>query len=158
MKTKLIARALATVVAVAAVAVGLAAAPASAGGWGCSGSQIDSWAETVVSGPLPSQQARLGTVSLYWDGDTGRNCAVNVSYGSFYGRPKQMLVQIEACLNDGSVTCTRVGDSPHDNGQYLYYAGPVSVPARGLCVAVHAEIDDPYWGQTRLDTKPVHCG
>jgi hypothetical protein len=119
----------------------------------CPGTQIASY-------PVTQGTLRMGTIYLYWDGSTGSNCAVDVAYGSFYGRSgKEMSVSLSACAYDASGICQTVGNVAYDHGQYLYYAGPVSVPAAGLCVQVYGQIDDSYYGLADGgSTGPVACG
>jgi len=148
------ARGIAAMLSASAVFLGLSVAvpaTASADGWGCAGAQIDSY-------PVTAGTLKMGTVYLYWDNNTGRNCAVNVAYGSFYGRQKQMSISMYPCAYDAEGYCDQVSPTATDDGPYRYYAGPVSVPARGLCIALLAQIDDPYYGVGQAGPfNAVHC-
>lgn len=126
--------------------------PAAAATGSCPGTQIASY-------PVTYETLRMGTIYLYWDASTGENCAENVAYGSFYGRSgKDMSVSLSACAYDAQGDCQTVGTVHYDNGEYLYYAGPVFVSAEHLCVVVYGQIDDSYYGLGDGGSNgPVHC-
>lgn len=130
----------------------LALAPAaSAGAYGCAGSQIDSY-PMYASGGI-----RYGTVYLYYDSSTGKNCGVTVATtAGGYGVSKHMRIEIVVCsqtVDTGS--CTPI-NSTVDDGNYLYYAGPRSISAAGRCIAVTGQID--YNGKYAGAFDIGHCG
>ncbi|MFF8989706.1 hypothetical protein ACF09H_07085 [Streptomyces sp. NPDC014983] len=142
---------LATTAAVVASGVILAPA-ASAGTYGCGGSEIDSYAVKTNGG------TQYATVHLFYDSSTKRNCAVNVATSAGgYGTSGFMLLHLAECSGITLSSCT---DSPittdDDGGNYSYYAGPVSVPAAGHCILVSASRE---YNGVNAGTQhgPVHC-
>ncbi|WP_371598677.1 hypothetical protein [Streptomyces sp. NBC_00564] len=130
----------------------LALAPtASAAGYGCAGSQIDSYPMYATGG------TQFGTVFLYYDSSTGKNCAVTVATAAGgYGVSKLMHIEIVKCsqtVDTGS--CTGV-DSVVDHDYYQYYAGPRSINAAGHCIAVTGQIT--YNGKYAGAFDIGHCG
>lgn len=131
--------ALLAVSAAATFAVAGPAPAASAGSWGCSGTQVNSW-------PVSGAGVRMGTIYLYRDSNDVY-CVVNVAYGSFYGRSgKDMSVSLSGCVYDASGFCDVVGTPHYDNGPYLYYAGPESMSGVGVCLQIYGQVDDSYYG------------
>ncbi|KOG40401.1 Spore-associated protein A [Streptomyces decoyicus] len=65
-----------------------------------------------------------GTVYLTYSAKTGKNCVVTVRNSP--GKPVYMYTYLTA--TDGS------SDWVYDSGQYTSYAGPVYLPAKGICV------------------------
>ncbi|MGW9432516.1 spore-associated protein A [Streptomyces decoyicus] len=65
-----------------------------------------------------------GTVYLTYSARTGKNCVVTVRNSP--GKPVYMYTYLTA--TDGS------SDWVYDSGQYTSYAGPVYLPAKGICV------------------------
>ncbi|MFC0542714.1 hypothetical protein [Kutzneria chonburiensis] len=127
---------------------------ASAAGWGCSGSEVSDSPYPVKT---PSG-AIFSYVHLYWDGSTGRNCAVNVKTGALYGTPSLTEVALRECSGDTpSPHCDQINVAG-DNKVYSYYAGPVSVPGAGHCIMVEAwTLDANRDNQALLDLGPFHC-
>jgi hypothetical protein len=72
-----------------------------------------------------------GTLYLFYNGDTGYNCAVTVGNvsGSTY-----MDVGLRQADNDATTDC--------DEGNFAQFAGPVYVQARGICVDVTGAVGD----------------
>ncbi|MFD3416622.1 spore-associated protein A [Streptomyces decoyicus] len=65
-----------------------------------------------------------GTVYLTYSARTGKNCVVTVRNSP--SKPVYMYTYLTA--TDGS------SDWVYDSGQYTSYAGPVYLPAKGICV------------------------
>jgi len=65
-----------------------------------------------------------GTVYLTYSAKTGKNCVVTVRNSP--GKPVYMYTYLTA--SNGS------SDWVYDSGQYTSYAGPVYLPAKGVCV------------------------
>ncbi|PYC88531.1 hypothetical protein C7C46_00165 [Streptomyces tateyamensis] len=128
----------ATLIAATAGGLTFAAGPASAAGWGCSGSEVSGspYAVTTDSGTVYSY------AHLFYDSSTGMNCAVNVKAGSLYGVASYTGVTLYECAQDTPGTCTGIEVAPDDSTTFKYYAGPVSVPGRGHCVQLWAETDN----------------
>jgi hypothetical protein len=141
----------------ATVAGGLtfaAAGPASAAGWGCSGSEVSGSPYTLATGG-----SVYSYVHLFYDSSTGRNCAVNVKVGRFSGVASYTDVELDECAEDTPGTCTPLTKDRDWKATYQYYAGPVSVPGRGHCVRLFAETDDSIgeWYATYDSVGGFHC-
>jgi hypothetical protein len=151
-----LAPAVAAVLAMASGAMVVGAAGASAtGDWGCAGSEVS-------GSPYPVRNS-AGTiysyVHLYWDGSTGKNCAVNVKTGSLYGPQTDTGLQLTECVEDTPTpqrTCNPL-EQPGQDDNFRYYAGPVSVDGVGHCVVVQAWTDDTSGNEATLDVGPFHC-
>lgn len=145
-------KALAVLGAVFSIFAGmLTLAPAaSASGYGCSGSQIDTY-------PMYNSGTLFGDVYLYYDSSTGKNCAVTVATSAGgYGVSKLMYVSIDRC-NETVDTGNCTGPAGvSDKGYYDYYAGPVSISAAGHCIAVTGQIT--YNGKYAGAFDIGHCG
>jgi len=143
----------ATIASVAA-GVSLFVAPsASASGYGCSGSQIDTY--NVNHG-----STLFGVVHLYYNSSTGKNCAVTVKTAAGgYGTKSQIDVVIDRCATPGShpgYDCYSLA-KVDDSGNYAEYAGPVSLSAAGSCIAVYGYVSTPNYVSADVQTGPVHC-
>jgi hypothetical protein len=118
---------------------------ASAGDYGCAGSQIDSY-------PVRTDTRLYGTIFLYYDASTQKNCAVTVTRMG-YGH---MLVRLTRCdqrIYTGS--CTPDG-TVQDSGEYQHWAGPRSISAPGRCIKVYGEIF--FLGKLARGGGIGHCG
>jgi hypothetical protein len=138
----------------ATVAGTTSASAAPAGGWGCTGNEVSDspYAVRTPSGAVFSY------VHLYWNGSTGKNCAVNVKTGSLYGIATNTGLVITECVEDTpGGNCNPLGKDDPQNGNFRYYAGPVSVSGVGHCVVVQAWTDDNSGNEANLDVGPFHC-
>ncbi|WP_128428797.1 hypothetical protein [Streptomyces cyaneus] len=129
--------AVATVLATAATAVIVGTGTAHAGAYGCPGNQIE--AVNVNSGGKT-----YGTLRLYWDSSSGKNCAVMVKNNSLIPGTRYIYVQVQNIST---------GEQHRDGQDYSWYAGPVDVPGRGDCVWASGSIEG-YGGVATHD----HCG
>ncbi|CAM5449962.1 hypothetical protein ACFYZI_18585 [Streptomyces griseorubiginosus] len=118
---------------VAVIASGMVFAPAaSAAGYGCAGSEIDTYPVKTSGG------TQYATIHLFYDSSTGNNCAVTVATtAGGYGTSETTMASISECSGTTLTSCvdgaiTRKADA----GSYQYYAGPVSVPGAGHCILV----------------------
>ncbi|MFH8616395.1 hypothetical protein ACH4E8_15140 [Streptomyces sp. NPDC017979] len=136
---------------VLAPAASAAPAPGATAGFGCSGSQINSYPVKTPGG------AQYATIHLYYDSATGRNCASTVATAAGgYGTTAETAVHITACSGTTLSSCMNTSGST-DIGNYQYYAGPVSVQAAGRCILVSGWRK--YNGATAaVQRGPVHCG
>lgn len=116
--------------------------------------------------PVPGAPA---TLKLWYDSARGTNCARLVHTGSSVEVATPTMVRIWTCTTstDGA-ECFRVDDAPpyfgHDDGNYEYYAGTVSVTGRDRCIYARGYMD---WGGARhsvntglrADGRPAahHC-
>ncbi|MQA82546.1 MAG: hypothetical protein GEV10_29485 [Streptosporangiales bacterium] len=103
----------------------------------------------------------LGTVYVYYNSSTGKNCLY------FYKAPRfQGTKHTETAIGGGVSTqqldpygkCLYVGGFDHfDCGAFTTYAGPISFPAKGRCIDFGASItinQNYYYGVWRKK----HCG
>ncbi|WP_145902798.1 hypothetical protein [Kitasatospora viridis] len=137
------------------------ATTASAGGWGCSGTEVSGspyLTHTTMTGAV------LSYVHVFWNSSTGQNCAVNVKTGSLYGTKTLTDVTIYECAYD--FTGSACGDYPglppltsrEDSNAFYYYAGPVSVPGSGHCIRVTADTYTPDGTDVAFfDSGAFHC-
>jgi hypothetical protein len=121
---------------------------ASAGDYGCAGSQIDSY-------PVRTDTRSYGTIYLYYDAGTKKNCAVTVSdFG--YGTTKPMMVRITKCTERVYTGSCTANGTAQDSGDYQYWAGPRSVSAPGHCIRVSGAIR--FLGKLAQGGAIGHCG
>ncbi|MDX3103171.1 hypothetical protein ACIBO5_07700 [Nonomuraea angiospora] len=138
----------------------VASAPASAGAYGCSGSQVGSWAvplrDLVTGGTYYRSD-----IKLFYDASTGWNCAVLAKRPgqARYGERTPMAIHLwNSRLTDDNVKNNKDSDS----GRFKYYAGPVRVYGKNLCMyinALHGDHTGPeagYNGQRQV--LGVACG
>jgi hypothetical protein len=141
------------VAAVAVAAGSMAATPgtAIAGGYGCSGTLVNTW---PVRSAVPNT---LSNIRLYYDASTGYNCAVNVktAYYSQFKDETSITIMREDWTEDDNNRPGVTIDS--DGGEFSSYAGPVKIPAKGRCVMIDA-ITYYYDEVARKYTGAVACG
>jgi hypothetical protein len=153
-------RALSAIICFSAIAAGgIAFAPsASAGGYGCSGSLIDTY---KVNLPISSTSPRhISTINLYYDSATGKNCAVNVKTAAGgAGTSTYMQVSIDRCIAGSrpGVRCT-IDIDDYDGGYFKTYAGPVSINAAGRCISLFAETVNTKSEIGNYKVNATHCG
>jgi hypothetical protein len=138
MNRTLVATAAAALMTGAALTV--AAGPAQAA-TSCSGSWVD-------SAPIKDQtgSAVWGTLSVYYNSSTGRNCAKATNTT---GAVRNEFVWISRCKKgtgahwyDCTISDNFVQGKNYDRGNYSSYAGPVNTlgSADGVCIEAYAEI------------------
>ncbi|MFC7647329.1 hypothetical protein ACFQX6_47540 [Streptosporangium lutulentum] len=115
------------------------AAPASAAGPCGSGYNL------VGSYPIPASGAKTGTINVYYNSGSGKNCAIAKGTGSNYGKKNYKVVGISV---SGAGRWTG-----YDSGLFSYYAGPVYVSARNKCIDVLGGVGSP-----QRVVRKVHCG
>jgi hypothetical protein len=150
----------AAVLTVAGGATFATAGPASAAGWGCSGNEVSDSPFSVTDG----NNNVVSNVHLYYDGSTGRNCAVNVKTAQGgYGTSTYTAVTLESCNEDspdsGRCSTYAISSDPAGGGpgSYSQYAGPVRVPGNGHCIKVTAWTTDPNGNTYSNAWGPFHC-
>ncbi|TDD06155.1 spore-associated protein A [Nonomuraea deserti] len=122
----------------ASTALVAGAAPVSATGpCGSSYSRVGAYA-------VPESGTRKGTLEVYYNSSTGKNCALMYGYGSTANTTTWKSVRIQRSDNTGL---------DQDGGNYKYYAGPVYVSAPGQCIDVEGSV-----GQAGVSYWDVHCG
>lgn len=134
----------------------LVSAPsASAAGYGCSGSLIDTYDVRTNAG----SGTLFGHVYLYYNSSNGVNCAVNVSNSAGgYGTAKYMYMSINKCTQTSPSSTCSITTRDEDSSQfYTQYAGPVSVTSPNNCILISAAIN--YNGRVaQANTGATHCG
>lgn len=136
------------VVALAAL-MPLSGASSASAASSCGGSLIDS-RNLVVHG------SKVGELDVYYSRASGRNCAKMLHAGRTWGKRRSTMVvlkRLQRWAGPGWMTsATRL-----DVGNYRYYAGPVSVAARGHCIEAEGMIT--VGGVSRwISTGIGHCG
>lgn len=98
-----------------------------------------------------------GYLNIYYNPASGYNCARLDSYGSYYGKRKQMSVTLHTCKNKTSdyFSCKPI-QVVTDDGYYTKYAGPVKLYGKGHCIAASAVIDAGRNEAVRV-TPSYHC-
>lgn len=152
----------ATLAALAALTLAIALALASTSTAQASGS---------CPGVLIAQQPvewGLGSLDVYYDGATGRNCARVVSSSSTWGVRKHMQVVLLSCSSTSPSQPCGSYRRVQDQGSFRYYAGPVSVSARGRCILAYGKITTStshgnaqlgrWASRTTTPLSGVHCG
>lgn len=146
-------------VAAAALAVTgvvpVATAPHAAAATGCSGKLIESRS-------LKVGKTIVGSMAIYYNAATGVNCAKTNHGGVTWNKKAYTLIEIYSCRNRTPGRNCDMDKHAINSGNFKQYAGPVSVNAKGRCIAVHANI---WWkgdataysgGYRSLIT--THCG
>ncbi|MCO6010097.1 hypothetical protein NE236_34535 [Actinoallomurus purpureus] len=128
----------ATVALASSWAVGAAAPAYATGPCGSGYTRIDVYDISTKSG------VKKGSLELYYDSASGKNCALAYGVGSTYGTTTFKQVKI-ARSTDPLWT--------PDQGYFKYYAGPVSVSAAGVCIDLEAQIGTDAYA---LENN-VHC-
>lgn len=126
------------------------AAPAAAGS--CSGSLI----ERV---PVSGGGKKIGTLVVYYDSSTGKNCA-RLNHGSkTWGKKRLTYVYLAKCKQKSSGhTCT-IANAEHDKGKFKYYAGPVRLRAKDHCIFATGYIKyNGTYHTARTYPAASHCG
>jgi hypothetical protein len=142
----------------AAGAIMLLGASPAAAATSCAGSLIDSQPMTDLAG----SGATYGTLYVYYDSSTGKNCAKATNST---GVSHDMIVWISRCApGTGSswYNCNTsdpfVQGGNYDRGYYHAYAGPVNTPgsAAGRCIEAYSQITV----GTKTGTADIggHCG
>ena len=85
---------------------------------------------------------RVGTLYLYYNGNTGINCAVMNHAGYMWGVGADTGVQLDDCTG---ACATKSGYS----GYQLYRAGPARAYGRGRCIRATGWLDYGRWGAVR---------
>ena len=113
----------------------------------------------VESHPIhDSSRHKIGELDVYYNSSTGYNCAYTQGFGVARGTSTVKGVTIYGCSNSKPASGCNSPREVTDEGNYLYYAGPVGVYAKGKCIAAIGHIawkgKDYY-----TDTQPYvgHC-
>ena len=127
-----------TALAIVLVAVGVLSsgpAPARAAA-GCSGSLV-----FTKSVKLPGH-GKSGTLDVYYDSGSGKNCAIMRHTGWAYGRKLRTDVRLYLCPKGAKkgADCSQTQTVAIDDGNFAYRAGPVRVNGRKRCVFVEGSL------------------
>jgi hypothetical protein len=131
--------------------------PAKAASGKCAGKLIESRSMKVGG-------KKVGELDVYYNSATGKNCARMNHAGSTWGKKLKTRAWIGICseTTPGDKTCHYDPSTDAvDNGNYRYYAGPVTTKtsAAGRCIAASGYL---WIGGKRhaVGTKPWvgHCG
>ncbi|MEE1739974.1 hypothetical protein [Streptomyces sp. BE147] len=144
----------------AMLAGGLFFSPAAhAAGYGCGGSEIDSYAVKTSGGTV------YGYIHLYYDSSTGKNCAVNVATAAGgAGTATVKNVYMARCVagstaGKGCSVDLTLYDPPFGSStKFTSYAGPVSFNAAGRCILIGGAIVSPAGNVGSYSSLATHCG
>ena len=135
-------RALAVMLSMVAVTA-LAAAnatEASAGAYGCSGSLVGKW-RVPLKDALTGETYYRSDIKLYYTSRSGWNCAVLAKRPGLarYGARTPLYIEM---YNGRWAEDNWKNNFDKDQGRFKYYAGPVRVYGRNLCVSIIAKHGD----------------
>ncbi|MER5325166.1 hypothetical protein [Streptosporangium roseum] len=95
---------------------------------------------------IPETGTKIGSLEVYYNSSTGKNCALAHGVGSsYYGKTTYKGVAIRRAGGSGGWVS--------DYEYYKYYAGPVSISAKDTCIDVQGLM-----GGTWRRVWNVHCG
>jgi hypothetical protein len=123
------------------ISAGLVAVATPAGASGPCGSGYS----RVGTYAIPKTGKRTGTLQIYYNSGSGKNCALAYGYGATYGKNTYKMAAIS--VSGGS---RWIG---YESGTYKYYAGPVYVSARHKCIDINGWV-----GSVGRVERRVHCG
>lgn len=113
---------------------------------GCSGALVE-------YAPLAEYNGqRIGAIELYYDAATGNNCARLMHGGWLWGVSAYTSLYLHICDANGR-NCRSI----HDNGDYRYYAGPLTAYGRNRCVSASGAIAIPGTSTSRAAVTRNHC-
>lgn len=137
-----------------AIDAGLPAIDASLSICGPSLLGADSCQGTLIAHiPLVYETATYGYLDVYYNYDTGINCAMTRAAGSVQGNASWIKVELRRCTEtEPGDVCTEDA-VVRDCGAYGFYAGPVSLEAPGQCINARGTLT--YDGQTATATTDV---
>ncbi|WP_156325502.1 hypothetical protein [Nonomuraea sp. SBT364] len=131
---------------------------AGAAAYGCSGTLVGSW-KVPMKDALDGSTYYRSDVKLYYNARTGWNCAALVKRkGARYGEKTPMWLEM---YNSRWAEDNWKNNYDEDQGRFKYYAGPVKVYGKDICVSIrarhgdHTGPGDDYNG--RLDLTGVAC-
>lgn len=125
--------------AVSAVAVVVPSA-ASAAAYGCSGSLVGTW-KVPLKDQLDGKTYYRSDIKLYYNSSTGWNCAALVKRPGLprYGEKTPLFIEMyNARFAEDAVK----NNYDQDQGRFKYYAGPVKVYGKNMCVSIRVRHAD----------------
>jgi hypothetical protein len=146
------------VLAAGGMFIGSPSAEAATSAYGCTGSEVGTYS-------IKSGSTAFGTLHLYYDSSTGRNCAANVATtAGGYGTATYKLVWLAECAagTKPGASCdpvdAEVQDPASTSTKYTYYAGPVTLYAPGRCVIIGGTITSPSGVTAHNSSYATACG
>ncbi|MBE1588313.1 hypothetical protein ACFPOI_52955 [Nonomuraea angiospora] len=94
---------------------------------------------------IPKSGTKQGTLEVYYNASSGKNCALAYGSGGNYGKKAYKAV--------GIATPSSNGWADYEDGDYAYYAGPVYASAKGKCIDLVGAV-----GSAIRYATNVHCG
>jgi hypothetical protein len=116
-----------------AIAFSVIVAPSASAAGGCSGTRIYTF-------HMRAGTTTIAELRVFYNSSTGRNCAMTVHVGPTVGKKMPTQVALDSCLETQPDSVCTPTESAWDDGEYSYYAGPVSVYGRGHCIDVAGSI------------------
>ncbi len=109
---------------------------AHAGGYGCSGKLVGTW-RVPMKDQLTGKTYYRSDIKLYYNSRTGWNCAVLAKRPGKprYGERTPMVIEI---YNTRWAEDRMKNNYDMEAGRFKYYAGPVNVYGKNLCVSMRA--------------------
>jgi hypothetical protein len=100
----------------------------------------------------------IGEMDIYYNSSTGYNCAYVQGLGQARGSSTVKSVTIFSCKETTPGDTCNHTSKMEDTGDYLYYAGPVGVSAKGHCIAVIGMIAWKGENHAVWTRNASHCG
>ncbi|MEO3869764.1 hypothetical protein ABGB18_13130 [Nonomuraea sp. B12E4] len=94
---------------------------------------------------IPATGTKKGTLEVYYNSGSGKNCALAYGSGANYGTTTYKAVGIALPTSDGW--------ADYEADDFKYYAGPVYVTAKGKCIDLVGAV-----GTAVRYATNVHCG
>ena len=100
----------------------------------------------------------IGELDIYYNSATGYNCAYTQGLGQARGTSTVKSVTIFSCKETTPGDTCNHTSKMEDTGDYLYYAGPVGVSAKGHCIAVIGMVAWKGENHAVWTRNASHCG
>ncbi|MFI7642696.1 hypothetical protein [Nonomuraea sp. NPDC049400] len=123
-------------------------AAAHAGGYGCNGSLVGTW-RLPMKDAYTGEKFYISDIKLYYNASSGWNCAVlakrpdHQRYGT---RTPMDIAMYNSRFREDNVK----NNYDYDYGRFKYFAGPVRVYGKNMCVSIvaqHADTAGPFDGK-----------
>ncbi|MFI7703162.1 hypothetical protein [Nonomuraea sp. NPDC049480] len=119
---------------VSAVAIALPSA-ANAGAYGCRGNLVGSW-RVPLKDLLTGETYYRSDIKLFYNPASGWNCAALVKRPGHarYGEKTPLFIEM---YNERYAEDAVKNNYDMEQGRFKYYAGPVKVYGKNMCVSIH---------------------
>ncbi|MFG1708151.1 hypothetical protein ACFLIM_33580 [Nonomuraea sp. M3C6] len=126
-----------TTVSAAAIAVPSAA---NAGAYGCRGSLVGSW-RVPLKDLLTGETYYRSDIKLFYNPASGWNCAVLAKRPgqARYGEKTPLFIEM---YNERFAEDAVKNNYDKEQGSFKYYAGPIKVYGKNMCLSIHAMHED----------------